>query len=129
MNQNQILKRYYKEFVTAMTAYVIALIVSLLVLNNTELPQIAKILVVLLPIVPVIFVLISILRVLRDSDELIQRIQLQAVTFSSITTGLITFSYGFLEGIGFPKLPTLWILPMMFLFWGISLSYFNRKYQ
>ncbi|MCC6501108.1 MAG: hypothetical protein IT313_12655 [Anaerolineales bacterium] len=129
MNQNQILKRYYKEFVTGMTAYVVALIVSLLVLNNTELPQMTKIVIVLIPIVPVVFVLLAILRALRDSDELVQRIQLQAVTFSSIATGLVTFSYGFLEGIGFPKLPTLWILPMMFLFWGISLSYFNRKYQ
>src|SRR5262245_14309204 len=114
MKQNQVVKRYFKEFGTAMTAYVVVLIASVTVLNNVELPQIAKIAVVLLPIIPVIFVIITMLRVLRNSDELIQRIQLQAVVFSAITTGLITFTYGFLENIGFPPFPTIWILPMMF---------------
>jgi len=129
MNQSQLTRRYIKEFMTAMTAYVIALIASVMVLNNIELPQIARVVVVLLPIIPVIFVIIAILRALSNSDELIQRIQLQAVVFSAITTGLITFTYGFLENIGFPPFPTIWILPMMFFLWGIGRAFFDRRYQ
>jgi hypothetical protein len=98
-------------------------------LNTFEFPQIAQIIITLIPVIPTIFVVISIMRALNDSDELQKRIQLQAVTFSAITTGLITFSYGFLENIGFPSFPTIWVLPIMFFLWGVSLGYFWKKYQ
>jgi hypothetical protein len=52
-----------------------------------------------------------------------------AITFSAVLTGLLTFSYGFLENIGFPKLPTFAIFPMLFVLWGIGLGYFTRRYQ
>ena len=123
------MKRYFKEFSLSMGAYVIAVIASTMALKNTEIPKAAQIVIALTPIIPTFFVIVAILRALRDSDELIQRIQLQAVVFSAITTGLITFTYGFLENIGFPHFPTIWILPMMFALWGISLGYFNQRYQ
>lgn len=129
MNQNEVMKRYFKEFGISMGFYVVAVIASTTILNNFEFPQIAQIIITLIPIIPTIFVVISIMRALRESDELQQRIQLQAVTFSAITTGLITFSYGFLENVGFPPFPSIWILPIMFMLWGISLGYFWRKYQ
>ncbi len=129
MNQKQIMKRYFKEFGIAMAAYIFVLIASVTVLNNIELPQAAKIVVVLLPVIPIIFVVIAIMRVLRDSDELVQRVQSNAVMFSAVATGLITFSYGFLEGIGFPEFPTVLVLPMMFALWGLGFGYFNRRYQ
>lgn len=129
MNQKQVMRRYLREFFFAMGTYVIAVIASTIVLKNFEFPKAAQIAIVLAPVIPTIFVIVAILRALRDSDELIQRIQLQAVVFSSITTGLITFTYGFLENIGFPHFPTIWILPMLFALWGISLGYFNQRYQ
>jgi hypothetical protein len=129
MNQNEVMKRYFKEFGISIGVYVLAVIASTTVLNNFEFPRIAQVIITLVPVIPTIFVVLSIMRALRDSDELQHRIQLQAVTFSAITTGLITFSYGFLENVGFSPFPTIWILPMMFFLWGISLGYFVRKYQ
>ncbi len=129
MNRNQVQKRYYKEFALAMGSYVILLILATSLLERLELSRILQIILAVVPIVPVIFVIVVILRSLRDSDELIQRIQLQAVVFSAITTGLITFTYGFIENIGFPSFPTIWILPMTFALWSLSLGYFNRRYQ
>jgi hypothetical protein len=129
MNQNEVMKRYFKEFGIAMGIYVVAVIVSTTILNNFEFPKFAQIVITLIPVIPTIFVVVAILRALRESDELQQRIQLQAVTFSAITTGLITFSYGFLENVGFPPFPSIWILPIMFMLWGISLGYFWKKYQ
>jgi len=128
MKQNEIMKRYYKEFGISMGIYVVAVITSTMVLSNFEFPRIAQIIITLIPVIPTIFVVLAIMRALRDSDELQQRIQLQAVTFSAITTGLITFSYGFLENVGFPPFPSIWILPIMFMLWGISLGYFWKKY-
>jgi len=129
MNQNEVIKRYYKEFGLSMGLYVVAVIGSTILLNNFEFSQFVQIIITLLPVIPTIFVVLSILRGLRESDELQQRIQLHAVTFSAITTGLITFSYGFLENIGFPPFPTLWVLPIMFFLWSSSLGFLWKKYQ
>lgn len=129
MNQNKVMKRYFKEFGFSMGFYVVAVIASTTILNTFEFPQIAQIMITLIPVIPTVFVVISIMRALKDSDELQKRIQLQAVTFSAITTGLITFSYGFLENIGFPSFPTIWVLPIMFFLWGISLGFLWKKYE
>jgi len=51
------------------------------------------------------------------------------VTFSAIVTGLITFSYGFLENVGFPRFPTLFVFPLMILLWGIGAGIFAGKYK
>jgi hypothetical protein len=129
MKQDQVFKRYYKEFGIAMTVYVITVIASVSVLTRYEFPQTIKAVIAVTPVIPTIFVIIAIMRGLRDSDELQQKVQFNAIMFSAITTGMITFGYGFLEGIGFPKFPTIWILPMMFGLWGLSLGYFWKKYQ
>jgi hypothetical protein len=129
MKQAEIFKRYYKEFGIAMTVYVITVIASVTVLTKFEFPQAIRAVIALTPVVPTIFVIIAIMRALRDSDELQQKVQFNAIVFSAVTTGMITFGYGFLEGIGFPKFPTIWILPMIFGLWGMGLGYFWKKYQ
>ena len=129
MNQKQVLKRYYREFTLSMGAYVLVLILATSLLKRLELSRTVQIILALAPVIPIVFVVAAILRAMQDSDELIQRIQLQAVAFSAIATGLITFSYGFLENVGFPDFPTIWVLPMMFALWGVSLGYFTRRYQ
>ena len=129
MNQSQIGKRYLREFTVSMIAYVIILIGSVYAIQNIPMPQSLKIIVAVLPAVPVVFVIIAILRLLRDSDELQQRLHLLAITFAAVLTGFITFTYGFLENLGFPPFPTIWILPMMFALWGLGLGYFTRRYQ
>lgn len=128
MNQ-EVQKRYFKEFGISMGLYIVLLIGSIAVLTNFELPKAAQIVVTLIPVIPTIFVVIAVMRALRDSDELQQKIQLQAVTFSAIVTGLITFTYGFLENVGFPHLPSLFIFPLMLALWGIGAGIFARNYQ
>lgn len=129
MNQNQVMKRYYKEFFLSIAAYVIVLIGSISILKGFEFTQPVQTIIALTPVVPIAFVIIAIMRALKDSDELQQRVQFSAVIFSAVATGMITFSYGLLEGIGFPPFPTIWVLPMLFMFWGFSLGYFWKKYQ
>lgn len=125
----EVQKRYFKEFSVSMGSYVVLLIASISALTKFELPKVAQIVIALIPVIPTVFVVIAVMRALRDSDELQQKIQLQAVTFSAIVTGLITFSYGFLENIGFPHLPSLFIFPLMIALWGIGVGIFSVKYQ
>jgi type III secretory pathway component EscS len=125
---NQASKRYAREFIVAMVAYVIVIIVSRLTLNNIG-ESSWRFLIALLPVIPVIFLIVGFMRYLSEIDELQQRIQLQAIGFAAGTTGLLTFAYGFLELVGFPRFSTFFLFPMMIMFWGIGLSYFSRRYQ
>lgn len=129
MNQKQIMSRYGKELAFASIAYAALLVASIITLQRFELSKPAQVIITLLPAIPTAFVIIAIMRMLISSDELQQRIQLFAVSFSAALTGFITFSYGFLENVGFPKFSTFLVFPMLVAFWGISLGYFTRKYQ
>jgi len=129
MNQKNLMRRYTRELLLSMVAYTVILITSLTVLKNYEFNKFWQIVISLSPAIPVAFVILAIMRLLIDSDELQQRVQLLATSFSAAVTGLITFSYGFLENIGFPKFPTFLIFPMLIAIWGISLGYFSRRYK
>ena len=100
------MRRYVREFFFAMFMYALFLIVSITLLKNYEFARVWQVVISIVPALPVVFVMIALMRLLKDSDELQQRVNLLATTFSAVLTGLLTFSYGFLENIGFPKLPT-----------------------
>lgn len=129
MKHNQVIKPYTKEFTTAMVAYIVTLIVSIAMLQRYEFPKFRQVILSLMPAVPVFFVVIAMLRALKDSDELQQRVQLLATSFAAALTGLITFTHGFLENVGFPKFPPFLVFPMMIMIWGLGLGYFSRRYQ
>ena len=118
MKQKSIMRRYMKELFLSMIAYTVILVVSLTVLKNYEFTKFWQIIISLLPAIPVAFVILAIMRLLIDSDELQQRVQLLATSFSAAVTGLITFSYGFLENVGFPKFPTFFVFPLLIAIWG-----------
>ena len=129
MNQKQVMKRYTREFILAMIAYIVILIVSIYAIKNIEMAQPLQIIVALAPAIPVAFVLVAVMRLLKDSDELQQRVHLLATSLAAALTGLITFTYGFLENVGFPKFPTHFVLPLLIVIWGISLGWFSKRYQ
>ena len=125
---NQASKRYAREFIIAMIAYGIVIMISRLTLNNIgESPW--RFVIALLPLIPVLFLISGFIRYLSGIDELQQRIQLQAIGFAAGTTGLLTFAYGFLELEGFPSLSTFFIFPLMSMLWGVGLAYFSRRYE
>lgn len=124
-------KRYLREFIYSIIAYIITLSLSLIGFNffadytlNT-----ARIIVALAPVVPIIFMILSFLKYLNSIDELQQRIQLLAIGFAAGATSLLTFSYGFLENVGFPSISLLWVFPTMILLWGLGLVFISRRYQ
>jgi hypothetical protein len=124
-------RRYFREFIYSMVAYIITLALSLIGLGffaDYALNP-ARIIVALIPIVPIIFMILSFLKYLNGIDELQQRIQLIAIGFAAGVTSLLTFSYGFLEGVGFPPISLLWVFPVMILLWGLGLAFISRRYQ
>lgn len=120
-------KRYLVEFGSSMFAYAVVLIATVEVIQRF--PHAAwRIPVAVAPVIPICFALWAFLRALGRMDELQRRIQLNAIGIGFGATGIVTFTYGFLELVGFPMMSYLWVLPMMAVFWGIGTAFATWRY-
>ena len=61
MNQNEVMKRYYKEFFIAIAAYVIILIGSISILKAFEFSKTVQGIIAVTPVLPIVFVIIAII--------------------------------------------------------------------
>jgi hypothetical protein len=120
-------RAYVLEFGGAMAAYAVVLLVSIWLLHG-QARMIWRVPLALAPVVPAGFALLAFLRFLSRMDELQRRIQLDAIALSFAATALLTFAYD-LEGIGFPHVGLIWILPVMVMLWGLELAVASRRSQ
>jgi hypothetical protein len=111
-----------------MAAYALALFVTVTLLNAY--PDAAwRVPLALIPMVPLIFALIAFMRFLSRMDELQRRVQLEALAFAFGGTALLTFSYGFLQIVGFPQVNWFAVWPIMAVLWIVGLYLANRRYN
>jgi hypothetical protein len=121
-------RRYLVEFGGAMTAYVLVLLSTAWVLNTY--PEGSwRYAVGVLPVLPVLLLLWAVQRAIARMDELQRRVQLEGVAFAFAATGALTFTYGFLEGVGLPHLSWTLVLPLMFALWGAGVALAGRRYR
>ena len=121
-------RRYFGELTLAIAAYAIALIISNVLLRMFPESGL-RVPLALLPMIPACAVPLVIVRLLGRIDELQRRIQLEAFGFACAGTAVVTFAYGFLETVGFPRLSWFFIWPLMCLFWGAGCFWANRRYR
>ncbi len=122
------MRRYLFEFGGAMSAYVLVLLVTTWLLSQyPEAPW--RYPVAVLPVLPVLFVLWTVLRAVGRLDELQQRVQFEGLVFACVGTAVLTFAYGFLEGVGLPHLNWTLVLPLMFALWGVGVALAGRRYR
>ncbi|VVP66289.1 hypothetical protein PS918_00338 [Pseudomonas fluorescens] len=124
------MKRYYIEMGSALALYMVFLILSLNLLKDPEgLGTGLRIVITLLPVIPAALMCWAIVRQLRTLDEMHLRIQFEALGFAFAASALLTFSYGFLENVGFPHISWTCVWPVMGLMWIIGLALARRRYQ
>lgn len=123
-------RRYLREFFPAMAAYVITVMTIWPLVTHVHSP-IGKALIALLPVLPVIFVVRAMLRFILASDELQQRMQLEAISIASLTVGLLSFAAAFLQNAGIFQLRSglMWVLPALFAVYGIAMLWIRRRYR
>lgn len=123
------MKRHFRSFFPAMVGYLLILPVVGLV-QHELLPHWAFALVALLPVVPIGWVLVSIARYVRDSEELEQRIQLEAIALGCAATLLLTFVGGMLEMVDVLHLHMglFWVFPIMSVTYGVAGWWRRRSY-
>jgi len=117
------------EFGLGMLAYLMVLVGSVTVLEANPGDAGWRYVVALLPIVPAAVTVWITVRALGRLDEIQKRIQVQAFGFTIVSTALITFAYGFLEGVGLPHLNWTFALPMIAALWGIGTAVFTYLHR
>ncbi len=120
--------RYLWEFAVSLLAYVIVLIISVILLASLDIGPISRALFSLMPVIPGLAICRAIVRQLRRVDELQRKIQFEALGLAFAATVITTFSYGFLENVGFPKLTMFAVWPLMAAFWIIGYIISSRRY-
>ncbi|GGF92012.1 MULTISPECIES: hypothetical protein [Rhizobium] len=122
-------RRFIVEFSASMVAYMIVLVGSVWVLNIGGIEGGWKTAVALAPMLPGAAVALSVMRQVRSSDELQRRIQLEALSLAFAGTALATFSYGFLENVGYPRLSMFFVWPLMAVLWMLGGFISGRRFR
>ena len=122
-------KQYLKELMAALLVYGAMLFGSIELLTHVSVARPWRDLVALSPMLSAAAMAWVILRELRRMDELQRCIQLEALGFSFAGAAVLTFSYGFLEGLGYPKLSMFTVWPILAVLWVVGLVLARRRYQ
>jgi len=116
------------QFAFALLAFLMILVGSVTVLQGSG--AVAwRYFVAAVPAVPAGIVIWLFMRALSRLDEVQKRVQVQALGFSLAATALLTFGYGFLEGIGWPVMNGTLVLPLMALLWGVGMIAIALRYR
>ncbi len=119
MNQNQAKRRYFKELGVAIALYVILLAGALRLALDLQ-PGVLRTAVLLSPMLAFLLALRAVVRAIRRSDEFIRKTTLEHLAIAAAVTAGVTFTYGFLEIAGFPKLSMFVVWPLMGAVWACT---------
>lgn len=123
-------RRYPIELASGIALYAALLVASNAALRSGAVPPQLAAVVALVPMIGGIAVAWAVVRQLGRLDELQRRVQLDALSLAFVGTALLTFSYGFLEGLGWPRLSMFDVWPLMATLWVAAMAVVAaRRYQ
>jgi hypothetical protein len=118
MHEKKINRAYLRELFGAMLVYMLLLVAA----NKLGRPMadgVARTLALASPMIGVLLVIWAIARHFRRVDEFIRQSTLESMAIAAAVTAGLSFTYGFLENAGFPRLSMFIVLPVMFGVWGV----------
>ena len=125
-------RRYLREFLPAMAAYVITLFLSIWLLKQGLEEPALRALVALMPVPAIGMALRAIIRYIRDVDELQQRIELEAVSFAAAFVSMVYVAGGFLQLARVIDIPSsvamIWVFPLICASYGLAKMFIARRY-
>lgn len=128
--QQQVNRRYRFDLFVSLAAYGVLLVAVNLIadrIGTSNRPLL--VLLAVTPMIPVAFVVAAVVRYLSNCDELERQIQLTSLAITVGATAFITFTYGFLEGAGFPRLSMFAVWPVMAAAWLASSIALRLRYR
>ena len=131
-SQPALRQRYLREFVPAMTAYVVLLFLSLSLLKRVDDPAL-RAMIALLPVAPIALVIRAIMRFIRDADEMQRQIELEAVSMATALVSLLYMAAGFLQLAKVIDVPAgaamIWVFPLVTLVYGLAKIAIMRRFR
>lgn len=121
-------KKYMKEFWPPMIAYVVVLLAAQNLLKQYT-GTLWEIPLALAPVVPIYFVVRAIVRFIKRMDEFQKRIFMESAAITLLVIIFSAFSYGFLEGQGFPHVDLILAAILSCLLFFVTLTIVRRKYD
>lgn len=111
MHEKQVARHYRTELFVAITIYVVLLFGSIRL--GRPMPEgLARTLVLVSPMLGFGLMIRAIVRHVARADEYVRVRLLESVALAAAITGAASFTYGFLETVGYPKLSmfSVWIV-------------------
>jgi hypothetical protein len=116
MREHAALRRYHWELGGALALYTAVLFGSITVAESMS-PGFPRTLLVVTPAIPIAILIWVIARHFRRVDEYVRLRTLEDIGIAAAVTAGWTLTYGFLEGVGFPRLTMFWVWPVMGAVW------------
>ena len=121
-------KRYFFELFGAFAIYTVVLFATIGRVGEVQSGP-TKMALALAPVFPLILVFLAIMRAFKRSDEMHKRIIKDAFAMGAIIFGWLLIILGFAENGGVPKIPMVFIAPLLIGFWGLCLPIVSRRYR
>lgn len=124
-------RRYLREFLPAMGAYLVTVIGSVYLLKHVDEP-VLRALVALMPVPPIAFAMRAMVRRIRDADELQRQIELEALSVSTLLVSLGYLTAGLLQKARVIDVPSsaamIWVFPLVCIVYGFAKILVGRRY-
>lgn len=119
MREQDAAKRYLLELFGSITAYIVLLVAA--IGYGRPMPDgVLRTVILLSPMIGFGLMLWVMVRHFRRLDEYIRRLFLENTAIAAAITAGLTFTYGFLETAGYPKLSMFSVWILMGSAWGLT---------
>jgi len=119
MREREAAVRYLGELSASLAVYVVVLVAAIKFGRPMD-PGVWRLLVLVSPMLGFFLMLWALLRHFRRMDEFIRQLLLENTAIVAAVTAGWTFTYGFLETAGYPRLSMFIIWPVMGATWGAT---------
>jgi hypothetical protein len=118
MLEREAAKIYKREFWAAMITYMAILFGANYVGKRMD-DGLLRTVVLVSPMIGFMLAVWAVARHIRRIDEYMRMLVLEGLAIAAAATAGLSFTYGFLEGAGYPKLSMFTVWPVMGAVWGI----------
>ena len=118
MREKQMNQTYFRELFVSLFIYVIVLFSSIWYAKGMP-DSLLRTTLAITPMLPALGMLWAIIRHFGRMDEYLRIRSLEEVAIAGAVTASFSLTYGFMEGVGFPRLSMFVIWGIFFGAWGI----------
>ena len=119
---------YLKEMAGALVLYTFVLVLALTIGRRIP-PGPLQTAVYVTPMLPFLLAVRAIVRQIRRSDEFMRKTAVEHIAITTAVTAGWTFTYGFLENAGYPRLSMFTVWPAMGAVWAILAIVENVRHR